>query len=91
MANSKYYNPATFDPQNLDYQQDVRLSVRDELPDEFDSADIAESLYAQLFHTELVWPVVFFGVHAAFEPDVSMPSKTLQYFREILNLLEPSM
>lgn len=45
MANSKYYNPNTFDPQNLDYQKDVRLSVRDELPDEVDSADIAEGLY----------------------------------------------
>ena len=71
MANSKYYNPNTFDPKNMDYQRDVRLSVRDELPDEFDSADITESLYGQLFHTELVWPVVFFGVYAAFEPDVS--------------------
>ena len=69
MANSKYYNPHTFDPQNQDYQRDVRLSVRDELPDSFDSADIAESVYGQLFHTELVWPVVFFGVYSAFEPD----------------------
>ena len=71
MANSKYYNPHTFDPQNLDYQRDVRLSKRDELPDEIDSSDIAENLYKQLFMTELVWPVVFFGVYAAFEPDVS--------------------
>ena len=45
MANSKYYNPHTFDPQNLDYQRDVRMSKRDELPDEIDSSDIAESLY----------------------------------------------
>ena len=29
MANSKYYNPHTFDPQQQDYQQDVRLAVRD--------------------------------------------------------------
>ena len=71
MANSKYYNPHTFDPQNLDYQRDVRMSKRDELPDEIDSSDIAENLYQQLFMTELVWPVVFFGVYAAFEPDVS--------------------
>ncbi len=59
----------------------MRLSVRDELPDEFDSADVAESLYAQLFHTDLVWPVVFFGVNSAFEPDVSTQSKKLRYFR----------
>ena len=72
MANSKYYNPHTFDPQNLDYQRDVRMSKRDELPDEIDSSDIAENLYQQLFMTELVWPVVFFGVYAAFEPDVSL-------------------
>ena len=71
MANSKYYNPHTFDPQNLDYQRDVRMSKRDEIPDEIDSAEIAENLYQQLFMTELVWPVVFFGVYAAFEPDVS--------------------
>ena len=71
MANSKYYNPQTFDPQNLDYQQDIRLNSRDELPDSFDSADFAEDLYGQLFHTELVWPVVWFGVYSAFEPDVS--------------------
>ena len=71
MANSKYYNPHTFDPQNLDYQRDVRMSKRDEIPDEIDSSDIAEGLYQQLFMTELVWPVVFFGVYAAFEPDVS--------------------
>ena len=55
----------------MDYQKDVRLSLRDELPDEIDSADVAESLYGQLFHTELVWPVVWFGGYSAFEPDVS--------------------
>ena len=71
MANSKYYNPHTFDPQQMDYQKDVRLNKRDELPDEIDSADVAESVYAQLFHTELVWPVIWFGGYAAFEPDVS--------------------
>lgn len=69
MANSKYYNPHTFDPQNLDYQKDVRLSVRDELPDEIDSADVAEGLYQQLFHTELVWPIIWFAGYTAFEPD----------------------
>ena len=71
MANSKYYNPHTFDPQNMDYQRDVRLAKRDELPDEIDSADISENLYGQLFHTELVWPVVWFAGYTAFEPDVS--------------------
>ena len=45
------------------------MSVRDELPDQFDSADISENIYAQLFHTELVWPVFFFGIYSAFEPD----------------------
>lgn len=44
-ANSKYYNPYTFDPQQMDYQQDVRLAVRDELPSELDSSDVAESMY----------------------------------------------
>ena len=69
MANSKYYNPHTFDPINEDYQRDVRLSLRDELPDEVDVADISEGIYNQLFHTELVWPVFFFGIYSAFEPD----------------------
>lgn len=45
LANSKFYNPHTFDPTNLDYQEDVRLAVRDELPSEVDASDIAESLY----------------------------------------------
>ena len=36
-----------------------------------DAADISESLYAQLFHTELTWPPMFFGIWAAAEPDVS--------------------
>ena len=68
-ANSKYYNPHTFDPQQEDYQQDVRLNVRDELPDEIDSADIAESMYANLMMTEMTWPSLFFGAWAAWEPD----------------------
>ena len=70
-ANSKYYNPATFDPASADYQDDVRLAVRDELPDELDSSDIAESFYSHLFSTELTWPPMFFGIWAAGEPDVS--------------------
>ena len=44
-ANTKYYNPHHFDPSNLDYQQDVRLSVRDELPDELEPSDLAEAMY----------------------------------------------
>lgn len=70
-ANSKYYNPYTFDPQQIDYQQDVRLAVRDELPDEIDASDMAEYMYANLYSTELTWPSLFFGTWAAFEPDVS--------------------
>ena len=49
---------------------DVRLAVRDELPDELDAADVAEASYAYLFATELTWPPLFFGTWAAFEPDV---------------------
>ena len=44
-ANSKHYNPHHFDPSNADYQADVRMSVRDELPSEIDSADVAEAMY----------------------------------------------
>ena len=70
-ANSKYYNPATWDPQTMDYQEDIRLASREELPDEMDAADISESIYNQLFSTELTWPPMFFGIWAAGEPDVS--------------------
>jgi hypothetical protein len=70
VANSKFYDPHTFDPQKLDYQEDVRLNVRDELPDEIDASDIAEAMYANLFLTELTWPSMFFGMWAAMEPDV---------------------
>ena len=52
------------------------MSKRDELPDEIDSSEIAEGMYAQLFHSELVWPVFFFGIYAAFEPDVSIPTSS---------------
>ena len=45
-ANSKYYNPHTFDPSQLDYQEDVRLAVRDELPSEIDATDISESIFS---------------------------------------------
>ena len=68
-ANSKYYNPHHFDPQNLDYQQDVRLSVRDEMPDELDAADIAETIYKSYVNTELLWSPFFAFTFAAFEPD----------------------
>jgi hypothetical protein len=69
-ANSKYYNPYTFDPQHADYQKDVRLSVRDELPDELDASDVAESMYAYMFMTEMTWSPFFAGTWGAWEPDV---------------------
>ena len=72
MANSKYYNPHHFDPASLDYQNDIRLATRDEQPTDPDLSDITESLYAQIFHTELLYPPIFFGGWAAFEPDVSI-------------------
>ena len=83
-ANSKYYNPATFDPASADYQDDVRLAVRDELPDELDSSDIAESFYSHLFSTELTWPPMFFGIWAAGEPDVSLYADLLSVSRSTL-------
>ena len=61
----------------MDYQEDIRLASRDELPDEMDAADISESLYNQLFSTELTWPPMFFGIWAAGEPDVSFFDLTL--------------
>ena len=55
----------------MDYQKDIRLTtVRDELPDNLDSSDLAEAMYANLFMTELTWPSLFFGAWAAWEPDV---------------------
>ena len=44
-ANSKHYNPYTFDPTQQDYQEDVRLATRDEVPEEPECSEIAESLY----------------------------------------------
>ena len=63
----------------MDYQNDVRLAVRDELPTEINAEDMSESVYQQLFQTELVWPPLFFSGWAAFEPDVS----TTAFQREI--------
>jgi hypothetical protein len=77
MANSKFYNPHTFDPQRLDYQEDVRLNVRDELPDHLDSSDLAEATYFNVVLTELTWPPIFFGAWAAFEPDVRINFKEI--------------
>jgi len=68
-ANSKYYNPHTFDPQSLEYQRDIRLQNRHELPDDIDYTDIAESYYASVFSTELTWPAIFTIMWAANEPD----------------------
>ena len=70
MANSKYYNPHTFDPQRLEYQNDVRLAVRDELPDHISNEDVYEVMYHTIFMTELTWPSLFFGAWSAMEPDV---------------------
>ena len=50
----------------------MRLAVRDELPTEIDSGDVAESMYNYMFMTEMVWPSLFFGTWAAMEPDVSI-------------------
>ena len=69
LAKSKFYDPYSYDPQNMDYQQDIRMTTRDEQPDEIDIADIAEGIYYTIFKTEIVWTVVFFSTWAAFEPD----------------------
>ena len=45
-ANSKYYNPQSFDPATLDYQNDVRLAVRDEMPTEINAEDVTETVYS---------------------------------------------
>jgi NADH dehydrogenase (ubiquinone) Fe-S protein 8 len=47
----------------------VRLSVRDELPDEIDLVDVTESMYKMLVNTEYLWPPLFMSTWAAFEPD----------------------
>ena len=54
-ANSKFYNPHTFDPEMEGYMDDVRLNVRDQLPDELDSADVAEFMYMNMMETGLTW------------------------------------
>jgi hypothetical protein len=56
----------------LDYQNDVRLAVRDELPSEVDASDVAENLYAYMFMTEMTFPALFFGAWPAYEPDVCL-------------------
>ena len=58
----------------MDYQEDVRLAVREELPAEIDASDMAEYMYANMFMTEMTWPSLFFGTWAAFEPDVQIIS-----------------
>jgi NADH dehydrogenase (ubiquinone) Fe-S protein 8 len=67
-ANSKYYNPHHFDPQSLDYQKDIRLTSRDEIPDDLDASDLAEKFYIENVFTELYWPPAFFAIWASFEP-----------------------
>lgn len=56
----------------MDYQKDVRLAVRDELPTDINAEDITESLYSQVFLSELTWSPIFYVGWAAFEPDVSV-------------------
>lgn len=55
----------------MDYQNDVRLAVRDELPTDVNAEDITETMYSQIFMTEVFFPPIFFTAWAAFEPDVS--------------------
>ena len=43
--------------------------MRDELPSEIDSTEIAESLYGQVIMSELTWPTLFFGIWSTQEPD----------------------
>ena len=51
------------------------------MPDTIDSADIAEATWANAALTELVWPPMFFGSWAAFEPDVLFQEfKLLAYY-----------
>ena len=69
LLKSKFYDPFQHDPQNMDYQEDIRMLTREEYPDEIDYSDIAESIYYTIFKTEIVWTVCFFAGWAAFEPD----------------------
>ena len=68
-ANSKYYDPYSYDPSNKDYQDDIRMSSRTLQPTDLDLSDVAESLFYNLFCTEVFWTTAFFGGWAAFEPD----------------------
>ena len=43
--------------------------MRDELPDDIDGADIAETMYKSLAMTELNWPPLFLATWSCFEPD----------------------
>ena len=69
LATSKYYDPYSYDPQNADYQEDIRMHDRDSEPDELDFSDLAESVFYTLYQTEITWTVFFFAGWAAFEPD----------------------
>jgi hypothetical protein len=51
----------------------------EELPDEIDSSDMAEYMYANLYMTELTWPSLFFGTWAGFEPDVILFHRKLKF------------
>ena len=66
----KYYDPFQHDPQMEDYQESILLSDREGgIPADIDAADISESIFYNLFQTEITWTVFFFAGWAAFEPD----------------------
>ena len=69
LLKSKFYDPFQHDPQNMDYQEDIRMIEREMYPEQIDYSDIAESVYYTIFKTEIVWTVAFFAGWAAFEPD----------------------
>ena len=66
----KYYDPFQHDPQSEDYQESIKLSDREGgIADDIDASDIAESIFYNIFQTEIAWTVFFFAGWAAFEPD----------------------
>ena len=45
------------------------MALREQLPDDIEASDVAETLYMHLFHTEIIYPPFFSGTWAAWEPD----------------------
>ena len=63
----KFYDPWAHDPQNEDYQESIQmLSAENGPPDEINESDIAESVFYNLYQTEITWTVFFFAGWAAF-------------------------